>query len=216
MKRWALLTLLLYLLCLSGLAMPTLLLVADEGEDLVAAFYVGIVPLMLIVQAVLLAVPVAVVQGRQVARRTVRSAAILAALPMGILLAAFVWFSALLVLGEKGLGDDDVLGWGLLGLLVAGWIFWGVLFARFHIEGDARAFNRGIARWHLGGSILEMLVAIPSHIVARQRHDCCAPGITLLGLATGISVALLAFGPGLFYLFAGNLASKRSQVPEPR
>jgi hypothetical protein len=34
------------------------------------------------------------------------------------------------------------------------------------------------------------------------------PGITLAGLLTGISVALMAFGPGLFFLFAQKVKEK--------
>jgi len=34
-----------------------------------------------------------------------------------------------------------------------------------------------------------------------RRHDCCAPGGTFWGIAAGISVMLLCFGPGVFFLF---------------
>jgi hypothetical protein len=56
-------------------------------------------------------------------------------------------------------------------------------------------------RWLLRGSILELLVAVPSHIIVRRRGDCCAPLGTFWGIATGISVMLLCFGPSVFFLF---------------
>ena len=56
-------------------------------------------------------------------------------------------------------------------------------------------------RWLLRGSILELLVAVPSHVIVRRRDDCCAPAGTFWGIATGISVMLLCFGPGVFFLF---------------
>jgi hypothetical protein len=50
--------------------------------------------------------------------------------------------------------------------------------------------------------VLELLIAIPSHIVVRNRHVCCADIATFIGISFGISVMLLSFGPVLFFLFA--------------
>lgn len=208
MKRWAALTVLLYLICLSALAVPLLCLLGGGDGDLFAMFFAYVVPVMLVVQIALLAVPVAVARERPVSKRTVKSAAVLAGLPMGILLACFVWVVALMIWGENGWGGDW-FGWLLLGLLVCGWACWGVVFYRCYSPGDPKAFTARVGRWLLAGSILEMLVAIPSHILARERNDCCAPGITLFGLATGLSVALLAFGPAVFFLLAGRVRAKK-------
>ena len=52
------------------------------------------------------------------------------------------------------------------------------------------------------GSILELLIAVPTHIVARYRNYCCAGFMTFIGLAMGISVMLFAYGPAVFFLFA--------------
>ena len=54
MKRWAALTVLLYLLCLSACVVPLLYFLADGDEDAFAAFYLWVVPVMLVVQVVLL------------------------------------------------------------------------------------------------------------------------------------------------------------------
>ena len=58
-------------------------------------------------------------------------------------------------------------------------------------------------------SILELTIAIPTHIYVRQRNDCCAPYNTLIGILVGLSVAFLTFGPGLFFLFAERVRRKR-------
>jgi hypothetical protein len=59
-------------------------------------------------------------------------------------------------------------------------------------------------RYLLKGSILELLIAIPTHIVARARDYCCAGFYTFIGIAFGISVMIFSFGPGLFFLFAAR------------
>jgi hypothetical protein len=41
--------------------------------------------------------------------------------------------------------------------------------------------------------------------VSRHRNDCCAPFATFWGIATGLTVMLLAFGPGVLCLFAARL-----------
>jgi hypothetical protein len=47
-----------------------------------------------------------------------------------------------------------------------------------------------------------LLIAVPTHIVARCRDYCCAGFMTFLGLTMGVSVMLFAFGPALLFLFA--------------
>jgi hypothetical protein len=59
----------------------------------------------------------------------------------------------------------------------------------------------------LAGSILELLIAVPTHIIARWRNYCCAGFMTFWGLVTGLSVLLFAFGPGMFILFVRRLHS---------
>ena len=45
------------------------------------------------------------------------------------------------------------------------------------------------------GSVLELMIAVPTHIVARYRDYCCAGAMTFIGLTMGSSVMLFAFGP---------------------
>jgi hypothetical protein len=52
------------------------------------------------------------------------------------------------------------------------------------------------------GSVLELLIAVPTHVVARYRDYCCAGFMTFIGLTMGSSIMLFAFGPALFFLFA--------------
>jgi hypothetical protein len=65
--------------------------------------------------------------------------------------------------------------------------------------------------WLIRGSIVELLVAVPSHIIVRRRDECSAPGFTYFGIAAGLVIMAVAFGPGLFFLFR-----KRFERMKPR
>jgi hypothetical protein len=71
-----------------------------------------------------------------------------------------------------------------------------------------------LTRVLLRGSILELLIAIPSHIVVRNRDVCCAPIGSFWGITTGLSVMLLCYGPGVFFLFVERARRKQPKPPE--
>ena len=109
--------------------------------------------------------------------------------------------------GIVGVGGNDgffaVLN--LIGLVVLLWMIWGLIFYQFGRGDEPDRWIRRATRWLIRGSILELLVAVPSHLIVRSRDDCCAPVVTFWGMACGISVMLLAFGPGVFFLFARRM-----------
>lgn len=110
-----------------------------------------------------------------------------------------------------GLGNDEsvfaVLN--IVGMMAVLWMLWGWLFYRATRGDDSPAAIQRVVRWLVQGSILELLVAVPSHLVVRARGDCCAPMVTFWGMACGISVMLMAFGPGVFFLFANRMRRLR-------
>lgn len=214
MKRWALVTVLLYLLVASVLVTPPLLLLAGQDRGSIWAFYAWVLPVLALVQAALLVLPVKVAGGRPVARRAALVSALACAVPMAVLLLAFIYCILLMLLGEDGVDPFFPLGPTLVVLAVL-WIAWGIFFHRGFSRDGPGTFTRRITRWLLAGSILELLVAIPAHILSRRRDECCAPGFTLFGLATGLSVAVLAFGPAVFFLLARRVGDKRrASTPE--
>jgi hypothetical protein len=107
-------------------------------------------------------------------------------------------------LGVDALGTETTTSYSkiLLVCVVVSWVLWTFVFRRFANSDDPAEFINRSIRWLLRGSILELLVAVPSHIIVRRRGDCCAPVGTFWGIVTGISVMLLCFGPGVFFLFA--------------
>lgn len=96
-------------------------------------------------------------------------------------------------------------------LIAIFWLVWAFIFRRFAKADDEQTLLKRSLRWLLRGSILELLVAVPSHVIVRRRDDCCAPVGTFWGIATGLSVMLLCFGPGVYFLFAQRMRKSRPQ-----
>jgi hypothetical protein len=207
-KRWALVTVVLYFIVASVIVTPPLLLLAGADRESIWAFYVWFLPVLSLVQVALLAIPVKVAGGRPVGRRTALFSALVCAIPMAVLLLAFVYCVLLMLFGEDGVDPFFPLGPTVIGVSAL-WIAWAVFFFRGFSPDAPETFTRRVSRWLLTGSILELLVAVPAHIISREREECCAPGFTLFGLATGLAVAVLAFGPAVFFLLAGRVREKR-------
>jgi hypothetical protein len=102
-----------------------------------------------------------------------------------------------------------------IGMLLIIWAIWALIFFHYAQADEPEGLVRRATRWLIRASILEMLVAIPSHVITRHRDDCCAPIGTMWGIVTGLVVMLLAFGPGVFFLFAKRMQSLQPKHPRP-
>jgi len=100
----------------------------------------------------------------------------------------------------------------ILALLGIFWMLWAIVFLRGTRNDDPDSLSRRAVRWLLRGSILELLVAVPTHVVVRHRDDCCAPVATFWGIVCGLAVMLMSFGPGVFFLFVER--ARRLKPPE--
>ncbi len=211
MKRWAFLVAALYLLILVALTVPVLHLSFMSGSDAVSlaqaskalmepGYWIFIV-VMIFCQVALLAVPVRVASRRPVTRAALWPTVLVAGLMMGILvMAAFFAFDEFAYEGD-GI-DGNWLGWSGMAAGAATWLIWAVIFGRAAKTVPPRDLVTRQCRLLFAGSILELLIAVPTHIVARYRDYCCAGVMTFIGLTMGISVMFFAFGPALYFLFA--------------
>jgi hypothetical protein len=154
---------------------------------------------MVLGQAALLVVPVRVASRRPVTRRSLLWPILAAGLMMGGLAvgALYSMFEFL----YRGKGPS----WIWSGALGAGgilWLAWTLIFFRLsrNTEPAADVVSHQ-CRLLLKGSILELLIAVPTHIVARARDYCCAGVMTFIGIALGVSVMLFSFGPAVFFLY---------------
>jgi hypothetical protein len=124
---------------------------------------------------------------------------------------AFDFFdlSALFQSGANQNGQNNDSGAGIFYTMIITvlifWLVWAFVFRRATKSDEPDALLKRVTRWLLRGSILELIIAVPSHVIVRRRDDCCAPMGTFWGIATGISVMLLCFGPGVFFLFVERM-----------
>ena len=209
MKNWALVVAALYWLILLVLTMPVALLAfaPQAGVKDIAPVYVywpywlwlGV---MVLGQAALLVVPVQVASRGPVSRRSLLWPVATAGLMMGGLAVG-----ALYALREFATREKAFDGWFWWGTILGGvviWCAWAVLFCRSSRAAEPADVVTRQCRLMLKGSILELLIAVPTHIVARGRDYCCAGVMTFIGLTLGISVMLFSFGPSVFFLYVAR------------
>ena len=93
----------------------------------------------------------------------------------------------------------------VLVLPLISWIAWGVAF--YGLNQDSTDPVTGALKWLFRGSVLELLVAVPAHVIVRRRNECCAPILTGFGITCGIAIMLLSFGPTVLLLFQKRMNS---------
>lgn len=204
MKRFALVVAALYLLSLIVLTAPVIKLAFGMPLAEAAKSYLqwpfwlwGLA--MVAGQLILLSVPVRVSNRRPVARRSL----LLPILTTGLLVGGLVMGATVSIheFIHPSAGLSTWMGWATLALACVSWGLWTLVFYRMSRTELATDIVSRLCRWLLKGSILELLIAVPTHIVARYRDYCCAGIMTFIGLTMGISVMLFSFGPAVFYLF---------------
>ena len=167
-------------------------------------------------QILLLLVPVNLAERRLPACRKLKVPVIVTAFFLANLFAAGVFSVLCAIFTDKALSIFSFTNW-LLGhhaanqpetvdtttggvwttiFLIIGlcWLVWGFIFNRFAKSDEPDSLIKRSTRWLLRGSILELLIAVPSHVIVRRRDDCCAPLGSFWGIVIGISVMLLCFG----------------------
>jgi hypothetical protein len=240
MKRWAALTVLLYALALLLLTVPVLLVAfggwAKNGvtglQDISKIYlqwgYWLWLAVLVAGQMLLLLLPIGITERRLPARRPLKTPVIVTGFFLANLFIAGLLTILCVAFKEEGVGffgyftpftasqiSPSEWDWktlvGSLITVLAFWFIWAVIFGSFAKTDNPNALLKRITRWLLRGSILELLIAVPSHIYVRRRGDCCAPLGTFWGIVSGISIMLLCFGPGIFFLFVERFKRLKSK-----
>jgi hypothetical protein len=115
------------------------------------------------------------------------------------LLSGILTFAAVCSLSAAVYGDEPSEGYHFLILFFGLWLLWGGVF--FLYAGRLSQWGNRAAGLLIKGSVLELLVAISCHVIVRQRNDCSAPAVTGFGIAAGIAIMLLSFGPSVLFLY---------------
>jgi hypothetical protein len=227
MKRWGLVVTGLYFCALIALSFPVMF-VAFWPEECLGemlgiyrcwAYWIWIF-VMISGAVLLLLVPIRYTERRPKSRRPLLVPIMTTSLFLGLLGCFLLGSIMLAIWGDDGppvlSGTSEATA--LTGVCVAVlllWAAWGVLFYRRTRSDSPDALLRRAASWLLKGSILELLVAVSCHVVVRRRDDCCAPLGTFLGIAAGLSVMLLSFGPGVFFLFVDRCRKLKPKEEQP-
>ena len=180
-----------------------------------------ILTMMLASQLALLFVPVGIAEKRPVAKRALLYPVMAAALMMALLVFGFYISASEFFIRDKELTGLTLLTLGspdnksslkemfseptiqrAIGVFIFSWLVWALIFFRWSRNLKPGTFIEKQCRTLYRGSILELLVAVPTHVIARSRDYCCAGISTFIGIAFGVSVMLFSFGPGVFFLFA--------------
>ena len=228
MKKAALAVVILYGIILLLLSGPVLVICFYEefgkgdviemlGElfSAEAILYWAWLTVMMLCQAALLFVPARLAAGRPVRRRSVWLAIIVSGLLMACLLLGIICAVTEFVRADPFF-DEDWHGWLALGICLALWAAWSVVFCRLALSRAPEDALRRQCRNLFGGSILALLVAVPTHIVARHRDYCCAGFGTFVGIVFGLSVMIFAFGPGAFFLYVARWKRLHPESGPPR
>lgn len=100
-------------------------------------------------------------------------------------------------------GSNLALAWGAL------WLMWAVVFFIYFRDPGSRMSQA--TSWVLRGSVLELLIAVPSHVIVRRRNDCSAPVATSFGIVTGIAIMFMCFGPSVLFLYKKRLGEYKQR-----
>jgi hypothetical protein len=208
MKRWALVVVALYFLILIAMTSPLMMVCffpLQNGFRSLSFYsewaYWALVGVFVVAQVVMLLVPVDISMRRPESRRSILSLVLASGLMVGVLgLGAAISLNEF-IRGEHADSTNGAIPWGVL---LAFWILWTLVFYRIGRNHSAMDMVTRQSSYLLKGSILELLIAVPTHIVARSRDYCCAGLYTFLGIAFGVAVMLFSYGPGVFFLFAAR------------
>lgn len=208
MNKWSLIVAGLYggaiVLCFGPLAMAAFapeFKVSEVFELWREWQFWALTALLVTAQLALLCVPVRVTSRRPAGQGPLWVTAVAAALMMGLLVlgAGLALYESITAMKSPASPMFAIV------LALMSWVLWAVYFYRACRAAGPDERLGAITRRLWQGSILELLIAVPAHVVARHRDYCCAGLMTFVGLCCGTAVMLFAFGPAVYFLFAERL-----------
>jgi hypothetical protein len=198
---WVVLVAAVYLLLVVAVLDLPVLVVALGGDNeafLTTAVLSGIIFLL---GASLLAIPIRTQLQRPVRRRSVVLPLIVSAICAALVVSAGGLASLEFAEGNVPGLQGDAPVWAVGCAAVSVWLGWMVLFGWLARSVAPQMINDRMYQILLAGSVLELLIALPMHMIVRRRTECCAGLATGLGIGIGLVVMVIALGPAVFFLF---------------
>lgn len=168
-------------------------LAGDSSMVVPAAIFAGSLALC---GMALMILPVRSLRRRPVTRRTIWVPVIASGLMAGALIVG-----AGLALTEYFRVTQDSAGWAVAASGAAVWIGWTVVFMMIGTARGPMSLGTKLHRALLAGSVLELLIAVPTHVAVRRRPECCAGIGTGIGICLGVAVMFVSFGPSVLLLY---------------
>ncbi len=203
MRKWGTVINLFYALAILLLVVPGAVWIGlgktPDSHQMLAVYQVAWILVVIVIagQALLLFLSVDASFRRLKPRTHILVSSVVTATLSALLMGAAIFSLGFGIYGDKFggrfLDDYWLICWGGL------WLVWAIVFF-LYFRNPGASISR-VTAWLLKGSVLELLIAVPAHVAARRRHDCSAPGFTSFGIATGIAIMLLCFGPSVLLLY---------------
>jgi len=217
MRKWGIVISVFYALILMGVIVPAAVFLFGNQYSRWSEFFSDLrtsyrqwlfwIPAgaILASQALLLFLSVDTSQKRLKPRAHILVSVTVGALLTALLSSAVIWSLGYAIRGDKFWENFFDKQTNILAFWGVAWLLWAILFYLYFRSPSAVVTS--VISWLLKGSVLELLIVVPCHIIVRRRHDCSAPLATSFGIATGIAVMLLSFGPSVLFLYKKRLDS---------
>jgi len=177
---------------------------APNANDFLSVFKVPhywiFIGILLLCQAGLLLIPVKIANRRPTSKRSIYLPIIVSGFLIGALSLGIIYSLNEFIQKEQAFDSE----WGAkaaIACCVVIWITWSFIFCRLASGQEPKNIVLRQCKLLLRGSVIALLVAVPTHIVARSRDYCCAGVLTFIGITFGIAVMLLSFGPSIYFLY---------------
>jgi hypothetical protein len=156
---------------------------------------------VLLCQTGLLFIPVKIASRRPTSKRSVYLPVIISGFLIGSLILGMIYSLNEFSQKDKAFKESWEF-WIAIGCCAAIWIIWSFIFCKLASGKEPKSIVLKQCKHLLHGSVIALLVAVPTHIVVRQREYCCAGFCTFIGIVFGVAVMLISFGPSVFFLYA--------------
>ena len=183
------------LLLLGMLSLPAIAWTNQSDLGFVVWLAVGIT-VFLLAGGSLLLIPLRVRNRRPITRGSIW----LPLVGSSICVAILVFAGALALQELLKTSNERFVPWMAIGVALA-WIIWLLIFGYMSRRTDPQRLNARLYKSIFVGSVLELLVAVPMHVVVRRRNECCAGMQTGFAICVGAAMAIIALGPAVFVLY---------------